>query len=568
MAQHTFPPDQFFYEGSDDTVKLGDAASFRVWTARTGGVDITNSMTRVDGFTALSHDGSGNILAEVDGTRPWMLGPNTLNGVEIVAVYVDSGGAERYAIYADDLLTEALLNSAELTYYRVIGDGSDEGPGIQAKIDGIADGATGLVFLTGGNCRIGTTINLKGGVKLVGGGGYDAASQPATQLKALPSLVGDILKYSNADASVLWHHGGLERLRIRDAPAGHGVNIDGGMGENTTINDVLITGCSGDGLRVAGSSTPLHIGHIAPHSNGGAGVRLVTQSETHIQILYLGGDANGESLLTIDTLSTTSSVHVMGWKAERWGTTPGHPDVFRINNGNGALINLGQGRVHIGSGVPESTGAIIHQTGSPARVEISCVVHTATGTSYLYGYQDEANAVTYTVADVTRARTTIGAPPRFLTPNSSAAFLVGRASDSPGLYWYTGTPENVITAYPGSICLATNGTVYKKYTGAAATGWRSMLGVDFFGAKGSLLAGSAGTAGGNFSVGTNTNVLVADSTQTFGLRWDPSGGRNYTTAGRPAATAVPIGTMIYNTTTSIPNWSDGTNWKDAAGAAA
>lgn len=40
---------------------------------------------------------------------------------------------------------------------------------------------------------------------------------------------------------------------------------------------------------------------------------------------------------------------------------------------------------------------------------------------------------------------------------------------------------------------------------------------------------------------------------------------NYTAAGRPAANLFPIGQMIFNTTTNIPNWSDGTNWRDAAG---
>ncbi len=42
----------------------------------------------------------------------------------------------------------------------------------------------------------------------------------------------------------------------------------------------------------------------------------------------------------------------------------------------------------------------------------------------------------------------------------------------------------------------------------------------------------------------------------------------YTTAGRPAATAVPVGYSIFNTTTGIPNYSDGTAWVDAAGAPA
>lgn len=39
----------------------------------------------------------------------------------------------------------------------------------------------------------------------------------------------------------------------------------------------------------------------------------------------------------------------------------------------------------------------------------------------------------------------------------------------------------------------------------------------------------------------------------------------YTTAGRPNAPDVPVGSYFFNTTTNIPNFSDGTNWRDAAG---
>ena len=39
----------------------------------------------------------------------------------------------------------------------------------------------------------------------------------------------------------------------------------------------------------------------------------------------------------------------------------------------------------------------------------------------------------------------------------------------------------------------------------------------------------------------------------------------FTNATRPVATSVPIGTMIFNTSDSAPNWSDGTDWRDAAG---
>lgn len=39
----------------------------------------------------------------------------------------------------------------------------------------------------------------------------------------------------------------------------------------------------------------------------------------------------------------------------------------------------------------------------------------------------------------------------------------------------------------------------------------------------------------------------------------------YSTVNRPDASTIPIGSMIFNTSTNIPNFSDGKNWRDAAG---
>jgi hypothetical protein len=39
----------------------------------------------------------------------------------------------------------------------------------------------------------------------------------------------------------------------------------------------------------------------------------------------------------------------------------------------------------------------------------------------------------------------------------------------------------------------------------------------------------------------------------------------YDDAGRPDPTAVPAGTAIFNSDDGFPNYSDGTNWVDAAG---
>lgn len=39
----------------------------------------------------------------------------------------------------------------------------------------------------------------------------------------------------------------------------------------------------------------------------------------------------------------------------------------------------------------------------------------------------------------------------------------------------------------------------------------------------------------------------------------------YTTAGRPSASTLGIGSNIFDSTLNKPIWSDGTNWRDAAG---
>lgn len=40
----------------------------------------------------------------------------------------------------------------------------------------------------------------------------------------------------------------------------------------------------------------------------------------------------------------------------------------------------------------------------------------------------------------------------------------------------------------------------------------------------------------------------------------------YATAGRPAATAVPVGESYFDSTLGVPVWSNGTDWVDATGA--
>lgn len=92
-----------------------------------------------------------------------------------------------------------------------------------------------------------------------------------------------------------------------------------------------------------------------------------------------------------------------------------------------------------------------------------------------------------------------------------------------GTYEFTSdiNPDGYIKCNAGAICVAGDG-VYRKTTGVTdAFGW----------------------------------VLLNASL------------KSYTTGSRPAATSVPAGYQIWNSTTAMPNYSDGTVWRNAAGAA-
>lgn len=135
MARYTFPGDLFLYEGSNNAVLLGADAAFRVWTARTGGTDITASMTQSDGVTALPVNGSGDILADSDGQRPWMKGPDG-----VVIIYV-AAGVDRYPVAGVEPLQDALLANPSSAFTE---DAVD--PGFYIPVGGTGGGGSPGVF--------------------------------------------------------------------------------------------------------------------------------------------------------------------------------------------------------------------------------------------------------------------------------------------------------------------------------------------------------------------------------------------------------------------------------------
>lgn len=66
---------------------------------------------------------------------------------------------------------------------------------------------------------------------------------------------------------------------------------------------------------------------------------------------------------------------------------------------------------------------------------------------------------------------------------------------------------------------------------------------------------------------TSTSIFAYEGANAVPIHYfkKPVRVQNTTTAARPSASSVGAGTMIYDTTLSIPIWSNGTVWKNAAG---
>ena len=59
---------------------------------------------------------------------------------------------------------------------------------------------------------------------------------------------------------------------------------------------------------------------------------------------------------------------------------------------------------------------------------------------------------------------------------------------------------------------------------------------------------------------------ILEKSLDSGGTWAPtSGPKAYPTSGRPQANSIAQGDNIFDTTLNKPIWSDGTNWRDAAG---
>jgi len=99
-----------------------------------------------------------------------------------------------------------------------------------------------------------------------------------------------------------------------------------------------------------------------------------------------------------------------------------------------------------------------------------------------------------------------------------------------------------------------NGTGWDIYAGADT----SLVKPANITAKGDILVGTAAGAITNVSVGSNTYVLTADSTQTSGVKWAP--GYSAPTLGSTSITSGATVTSVTGLTVTGPDFiASGTN---------
>lgn len=289
----------------------------------------------------------------------------------------------------------------------------------------------GLVELQSRAYEIGAPIILRPSVKIKGVGGA-GANQPATLFVPASGYTGSCFVGTDTD-TVFWHAGWLTGMRIKGF-GGHGIDLQCPMGELALIDDVCVQNCGSDGIKIGpGLGTPVMLGRINVSGNIGAGLRIYGQNSTHVQVQYLAGDDNGESLCTIEGGNHTASHHIIGWKSERSSASPGpgHPRVLLCKNLNGGIVDFGQGRVLVGSGIADSENAIIEQIAdegqNPGYVRFLFTAN-AEETDYAAAYRDLARDYEISLSDGPRyAYSTI---PRWPDPRGGWGDFVERYGEN------------------------------------------------------------------------------------------------------------------------------------------
>lgn len=303
-----------------------------------------------------------------------------------------------------------LVRTVNVKTFGAKGDGvTDDSVFINKAIEFAKNNKIMNVYVPKGQYLIDSeSIKVHTGITFYGEGSDDPYNYGGTRLYGGENLNAPLVTNDGA----LYHFKWFD-MQVRNGKSHGAYLID--LGENTYIDRVAFYDNRGDGLRIGnnGNLTPCHLGHISTHKNDGAGLRFENINSTQVQILYLSMDDNLECGMCIDIADTSSNFQLLSWKSERWKNDQldyqeRQKTIFKLNNLNGGIVNLGQGRVHLGNGMNDSDGSVIHQTFTPGNsvgyVMWDCITKSpnATSTSYAYGYKDDKNNEAILFDDILR----------------------------------------------------------------------------------------------------------------------------------------------------------------------
>ncbi len=269
-------------------------------------------------------------------------------------------------------------------------------------------------------------------------------------------------------------------------------------------------------------------------SNGIFKMRLVNTSstaviETNTGIPFIISPQGTEAMrvvangnVGIGTTTPTAKLHVNG--DIRWGGLTSPPYLYSGYRGNGSFIE------HIGT-----TGS-----DSPLRLQTS---RNGDGINYSQLFIDPANGFNFTSNGTANNNVGIGTPTPALNFEVVGLNVAAATSGS--------AANGIVRIHPAGTNLVMDiGT----FSSTGAHGWIQMRDNQDYSSNWPL---ALNPNGGNVGIGTSTPAASAllDVTSTTKGFLPP----RMTTAQRDAITPV-AGLMIYNTSTNIPNYYDGTEW--------